>query len=53
MIETPVKLNKDELTALICSVNYMTRPNEVYLQMNYTAVNRLYNKLSSVYESLK
>ena len=53
MIETSVKLNKDELTALICSLNYMSRPNEVYLQMNYTDVNRLYNKLYSVYESLK
>ena len=53
MIETPVKLNKDELTALIFSLNYMSRPNEVYLQMNYTDVNRLYNKLYSVYESLK
>jgi hypothetical protein len=53
MIETPVKLNKDELTVLICSLNYMTQQNEVYLQMNYTDVNRLYNKLYSVYESLK
>jgi hypothetical protein len=53
MTETSIKLNKDELTVLICSLNYMSQPNEVYLQMNYTDVNRLYNKLFSLYEGLK
>ena len=53
MVETEIKLNKNELTVLIASLNYMSQPNEVYLQMNYTCVNRLYNKLFSVYESLK
>ena len=52
MNEVQVKLNKNELTALIFALNYMSKPNEVYLQQNYTDVNRLYNKLFSFYEKM-
>jgi len=53
MTETSIKLNKNELTVLISSLNYMSQPNEIYLQINCTDVNRLYNKLFSLYEALK
>jgi hypothetical protein len=47
-----VRLNTKELMILISSLNHLSRPNEVYLQMNYSDVNQLYNKLYSVWETL-
>jgi hypothetical protein len=48
-----VRLNNRELTVLIFALNYLTNKNEVYLQANYTDVNKLYNKLYSVWEKLE
>jgi hypothetical protein len=50
--EDCVKFNSNELLILISALNYLSTPNKVYLQMNFTNVNQLYNKLYSVWETL-
>lgn len=52
MMNIHVNLNKDEIAALICCMNYLSEPNEVYLQMNNSQLNRLYNKLYTHWEEI-
>lgn len=47
-----VRLNTKELMIIISALNHLSKPNEVYLQLNCTDVNQLYNKLYSVWETL-